>query len=749
MVGQEEIHKQCFSNDQNTRIEALKKLRNNFSSLPNKEQAWDDLHRLTYDEDRSVRSSAIRVLGSAFSQVSNKQQAWSDLHRLTKDEDLHVRSSAAEALGSAFSYVPNKKLAWNDLYRLTGYESISVRYSSAQALGSAFSHVPDKQQAWNVLHMLTYDESASVRYSSIYSFDSAFSHVPDKQQAWNVLLRLTSDEDMFVRSRAVEALGSAFSHIEDKQQAWEDLYRLTIDKDWGVRYSAIKVLVSAFSHIEDKQQAWEDLYRLTIDKDKSVRYYAVEALGSAFSHIGDKQQAWNVLHRLTYDKDRSVRSSAARVLGSAFSHIEDKHQAWKDLHRLTKDGYNWVRANSNHSLGRVSIFKASQSENEEEYKRELETAIVFFEKATKESPDKWSNPSQFCLPFYRSYHTIVFKKQGAKEEVDIYLIEAKDAVRGSKSKELLFETVENLANALKEVQNLESLDLEAKKDELNFFRQYCDRAAELMRNTEEIAPYATAVMRKGLHILDRNLKEILEIQKKTEVIREQTRGTQFEKLGNELNQNSQSLLQVRDQVGLEKQVKIMQNILRNICSKFPKDQKGEACELLNMMYAEPSIEDKIPFMVNILSKFSYQLDMTVHLNRIEEKLDHKLSCISYDIFKIKLNSYNVITNLDAMKKELKKLNEIEGLNESVMEKLSSTQVDKINDLNNNILERLDEIRILIEGLPNNDDTQKITDSLNELRQSEPDVLLQRSSAVISLIGFIMQVLPQVLVHKPV
>ena len=297
-----------------------------------------------------------------------------------------------------------------------------------------------------------------------------------------------------------------------------------------------------------------------------------------------------------------------------------KQQAWNDLIVLTNDKENNVKDHINHSLGKISIFKASQAKKEEDYKKELEKAIEFFEKAAQESPI-WKNPSQFCLPFYRSFHTIIFKKQEVKEEVDKYLAEAKDAVGGSKSKELLFEAVENLANALKEVQNLENLDLEAKKGELNFYRQYCDRAAELMIETEETAPFATVAMRKGLPILDRNLKELLEeIQKKTEVIHEQTKGTPFEELGNELSHSGQSLLQVRDPVGFKKQVQNLENKLSAMCSKLPEGQKGEACELLKTVREEYSIEDKIPLINDVLSKFSYQLDMISCLNRIDENL---------------------------------------------------------------------------------------------------------------------------------
>lgn len=230
------------------------------------------------------------------------------------------------------------------------------------------------------------------------------------------------------------------------------------------------------------------------------------------------------------------------------------------------------------------------------------------------------------------------------------------------------------------------------------------------------------------------------------------KGTQFEELGDELSISGQSLLQVRDPVGFKKQVNYMQSTLKAICSKLPEGQKGESCELLKLMYAEPSIEDKIPLMVNILSKFSYQLDMTAHLNRFDGKLDmisDKLSCISFDVFKLKLNSHNVISNLDVMKKELEKLNEIESLNLSLMDKLDTTQAGKLNGLNNDILARLDEIKIIIDDLPKNDDTQKILDLLSELKQSDSDTLLQRSSAIVTLISFVIPILKQVLIYSPV
>jgi HEAT repeat protein len=117
-----------------------------------------------------------------------------------------------------------------------------------------------------------------------------------------------------------------------------------------------------------------------------------------------------------------------------------------------------------------------------------------------------SEPNQFCFLFYRAFYTTLFEKPEDQDEINMYLVEAGLAAQGSKSKELLFEAVRNLAIALNEVQNLENLDLNVMKSELNFYRKYCDHAVELMKDAEEKAPYATAAMRKGLPIFDRHIK---------------------------------------------------------------------------------------------------------------------------------------------------------------------------------------------------------------------------------------------------
>jgi HEAT repeat protein/nucleoside phosphorylase len=561
--------------DSYVRYHATYAIVSSFSQIPDKQSAWNNLIRLTNDEDSYVRSLAANVFCSAFSQVPDefKQKAWNNLIRLTTDGDRYIRHWAADALGSAFSQVPYefKQQAWNDLHRLINCAKNNyVRSRATYFLGSAFSQVPDefKQQAWKDLHRLTNDAKNNYdRSRAADALGSAFFQVPNelKQSAWNDLHRFTTDEDSYVRSCAADTLGSAFSQVPDefKQQAWNDLHTLTNDDDSYVRSRAADALGSVFSQApnEFKQQAWNDLHMLTNDEDSYVRSRAAGALGSAFSQVPDefKQQVWNNLVKLTYDEESDVRSRAAWSLGFVFSQVPDKQSAWNNLVRLTTDEDSDVRTHAQYSFGKVSIFKASQVENEEDYKKELEKAIEYFEKAAQESYS-YSNPSSFCLPFYRSFYTIIFKKHEAKEEVDKYLKEAKAAIKGSESKGLLFEAVENLATALKEVQNLRSLDLQGMKCELNSYRKYCEHATELMRDVEERAPFATKMIMRGLPIMDRILKRLIEeIQEEAKIACKELKGTATEEIAcavsgevqqwevsnqKEMTQNIESLIEI-------------------------------------------------------------------------------------------------------------------------------------------------------------------------------------------------------------
>ncbi|MEA3281095.1 MAG: hypothetical protein U9Q68_00805, partial [Euryarchaeota archaeon] len=379
------------------------------------------------------------------------------------------------------------------------------------------------------------------------------------------------------------AIGRAFSHIHDKKQAWGDLIRLTNDEE-PVRMSVAVALGSAFQYVSEKDEAWGDLIRLTNDEDSVVRLRVVYALGSAFKHVPDREGAWGDMHRLTEDEDGLVRLGAASVIGAAFQHVPDKTQAWDDLIRLTADEDSYLRASANHSLGRASIFKATEAEDEEDFKSELKNAIEFFERSSKEAT--YSNPSRFCLPFYRSFYSLMFEKAGAEGEVKRYLAEAKSASEESENKETLIEAVENLANALSEGQKV--TDFDATKFDLNACRRYCDHAADLIDDAAEGAPGAAQILRRRLPIIDnRIMGTVREIQEKVGAVCRETRGTSLEELGLTTARYTQEL-PTQDPLALTMSLGSMASSARDWCEYLPTDKKVDACEQLKNL---PEMDD--------------------------------------------------------------------------------------------------------------------------------------------------------------
>ena len=309
-----------------------------------------------------------------------------------------------------------------------------------------------------------------------------------------------------------------------------------VSGDFKERREAVKQLRHNFAKLPDKEGAWNDLIqlamgdrsilalgeRVSLFEAQCVQLDAVDALGDVFQYIHDKKRIWKDLIRVTQSDpnaidDGGVKWHAVCVLDAVFQQYPDKEHALKDLHRFAYDKDSYVRASANYSLGKAHIFKATETEGEEDFRKEINNALNFFEKSSSETD--YFNPSSFCLPFYRSFYTITFEKARAEDEVRKYLAEAKSASEGSQSKEHLLEATENLAKALSEAQSLREAKLDDIQHNLNTCRQYCDRAADLIGDAAEGAPDAARVLWRGLPIVDQKIKELLaEVKKKSESI---------------------------------------------------------------------------------------------------------------------------------------------------------------------------------------------------------------------------------------
>ena len=95
-------------------------------------------------------------------------------------------------------------------------------------------------------------------------------------------------------------------------------------------------------------------------------------------------------------------------------------------------------------------------------------------------------------------------------------------------------------------------------------------------------------------IIDERINQIIvEMQGNAKALCKQTKDTQFEELGGEINQIGKNLLQVRNPLGLEKSIQNIHIVLSTICAKLPEEEMGEACKLLKKVSKESDIETKI------------------------------------------------------------------------------------------------------------------------------------------------------------
>ena len=509
-------------------------------------------------------------------------------------------------MGAIFNYLPDKNQAWDILHQLTYDEDNTIRWGITGILSETFNYIPDKKQACEDLHQLSHDEDKTVRWGAAVALGNVFSHIPDKKLAWKYLHKLSKDNESYVRRGSAKSIGVAYSFIVDKRQAWVDLIRLTQDKETSVREEAVESLSTAYAFTLDKRQAWEDIINLTLDKNIDVRWSIAKSLGVAYPYNLEKKQAWEDLLKLIKNKDDAVRWGVAESLGVSYSFTLDKKHAWEDLTKLSLDKDLEVHSPVYYSMGRASITRAINAESEEKFRDELGRVLECFEKSSNEL--NYFNPSRFCLPFYKSFFSITFSEQESETDVQKYLIEAKIASEGSKNKEKLLEAVENLANALKEVQKARNLE-EIKRD-LNVYKKYCDQAEEILATTKVNAPAATRLIKRGLPIIDERINQIIvEMQGNAKALCKQTKDTQFEELGGEINQIGKNLLQVRNPLGLEKSIQNIHIVLSTICAKLPEEEMGEACKLLKKVSKESDIETKINLINIILAKIPSQMEL--------------------------------------------------------------------------------------------------------------------------------------------
>ena len=167
------------------------------------------------------------------------------------------------------------------------------------------------------------------------------------------------------------------------------------------------------------------------------------------------------------------------------------------------------------------MFKATEANNNDTFKRELEDAIVFFEKSSSEAT---YGPAEFCYPFYRSYLAISAMK-AKEDEIQHYLAEQKELYTALRAKLCSWRRWKILLRALEEVRKQSQSSYEGaswreiQKDLKEVYEPYCSKASMLLDKSEDSAPWATKCVRKAFPIIGEQIEStIAEIQAKSRAL---------------------------------------------------------------------------------------------------------------------------------------------------------------------------------------------------------------------------------------
>ena len=747
MTSQAEIHDLVYSEDINQRRKAATLIKEKFGREENREAAWKELIKLSQDGYSLVRLKATDAIISVFNQAPDKFQSQKDLHKLAQDENSDVRLSTVGMLESVFGHVLNKSQAQEDLHRFTQDEYSLVRLRAADALASVFDQVPNKSQAQKDLHKLAQDRDKLVRWRAADALVSIFGQVPNKSQAWVDLIRLAKDEDFIVRSRPANALGKVFDQVPDKSQAQEDLHRLAQDDDDNIRSGAAYALGSAFSEIPEKDQAEEDLHRLAQDEDGYVRSRAAGALGLAFSLVPDKSQAWMDLHRLAQDEGGYVRSRAAGALGLAFSLVPDKDQAWMDLHRLAQDEDSEVRCASYHSLGRISILRATESDGD--FRTHLEEAIKFFRRSSEDA--EYFNPASFCLPFYQSLHSLLFTEMQREDEVQRYLAEAKEAIASSESREVLLEAVNNLSKALHEVRSYSIDDITLRKRDLRSYTRYCLKTAECLREARDKTPMASKIIdytlvEKSIPIIDQKIKAAFkDVEAAAGRLCKSTKGTDLEAFGKDAYESTRGLNKVDSWIAADQYLERIVPLLKRHCNRLPTEAQEHLKTLVDSQDIA-SLEQRLYTLESVLLASLVQGENDDRrVIELKELLDLRLQGIEFAIFNMKDSSGNARKELNSLKNQIDRLQrEIKSqglgnkeLSESLEER-DSAMIDRLNKMREDMIKAVQDTARLNASKRDLEAILKEIDNQDRLKKRD---VLGIITDISSLVGMALTILP--------
>lgn len=305
-------------------------------------------------------------------------------------------------------------------------------------------------------------------------------------------------------------------------------------------------------------------------------------------------------------------------------------------------------------------------------------------------------------------------------EIQRYLTEAKEAVKGSESRELLLEAVENLSKALQEVR---SYKIEEIIQRTKAYTKYCIKASKCLNEVKVEAPYASkavdAVMIEiGIPILDDKIKDLFkEVEEAAKSYCKKSKGTSREAVARSIYKNAVGLSQTKSQIDAELYTRDETvPLLKANINRLPRQSRGNLRIQMKSMRTA-TLEKKLKIINSVLQAALLQGENDeLRLEEYKKILD-AIQSMDFSLSKrLSLSSTELGQSLSKLQTDINSLNrklESEGQSQ---EKL----IQSLKEKDPNELERLENLRKdLLQAIADLAESNKgITKEVQSLRLPE-------------------------------
>jgi two-component sensor histidine kinase len=318
---------------------------------------------------------------------------------------------------------------------------------------------------------------------------------------------------------------------------------------------------------------------------------------------------------------------------------------------------------------------------------------------------------------------------------------------------MLAEIIENISMAIIEVKRLDDSSLDLLKFNLNAYKQYCDRAEELLVQTENDAPRAVKLLRKSLPIIDQRIKAILkEIEEKAALFCRTAKDTPLEISGKKTFEEIRGTASIELQDEADRVLKIIMHQVKGNCSILPSTTREQVCELLDISEKMGPLEKGIAISSAIGSMATYAQELKESTEKAQEFTDElmnrvtsKLNEIDFRILRLSQLSSNVATDssetillLKGMKGQLEHLAALEPELELLHRNLDDIGLkSNLQEKDQAIITIAKDLEQLLEELPLMLDKDTLSNKLEEFKEPMFWKVANRASALISIISLIL------------